>query len=64
VLLIKIAAKMSSNKKKHTDETEQMQESDEEVSGDDETDEDEKILPGDEVNFTILSNFKKHFLNF
>lgn len=40
---------MSSNKKKHIDDAEQMQESDEEVSGEEESDSDEQISPGDEV---------------
>lgn len=42
---------MSSNKKKHINEAEQMQESDEEVSGDDDSDSEEQISPGDEVNY-------------
>jgi hypothetical protein len=44
------AAKMTSNKKKHVNEDEAMQESDEDVSGEEESDEEEQIAPGDEVS--------------
>ena len=41
---------MTSNKKKHVEDAENMQDSGEDVSGDDESDEEIKILPGEEVN--------------
>jgi hypothetical protein len=42
---------MSSNKKKLNDENHEMNESDEDYSGDEESDEGEGISAGNEVNF-------------
>ena len=40
---------MTSNKRTHVEDAEEMQDSGEEVSGDEESDEEVKILPGEEV---------------
>lgn len=55
---------MSANKKKHTNEDEEMKESDEDFSGEEESDEDEKISAGNEVNFVIplFVTKQKHFV--
>lgn len=55
-------ADMSSHKKKHTIESVGMQESDEDLSEDDESDEGEQISAGNEVNlnfFLISPDYRK-----
>lgn len=50
---------MTSNKKKHVNDEEAMQETDSEVSGEEESDEEEQISPGDEVKLAQFHNSQK-----